>query len=79
MLNRYAKFIYSETHFKISALGAVIGANVCLCETNNTDGIVFPAIIGAISGGLITLSAPFTIPVLVLCTPSIIYRNLKST
>ena len=80
MMNRITNFVYGPTHLKLAAVGAVIGANVCLCSTDNTDGFIGPMLVGAWTGAAVVMSAPITIPIAVLCTPSIIYKKyLKST
>lgn len=53
----------------------VIGANYGIL--NSKDNIIGPAISGGAIGTIIGITSPITIPVAVLCSPSILYRMYK--
>ena len=81
MVNRLLQitkqWVFSQSHFKSAVATSVLCANTSV-YLDDKDRIVYPVIYGASCGFAATIFAPFFLTVGVLCTPAIVFKQIKN-
>ena len=68
---------YDVYYAGIVGLSTIVGANYGVLTSPSGSGIIGPALGAGALGCIIGITSPITIPVAILCSPSILYRMFQ--